>query len=63
MPNDDNNNSVTLRKLSKGIVHIKNNFNKDDSYYPQECYIEDFEIEKLKTLKILENFKPIDADN
>lgn len=62
MPNDDNNNSFPPKKQSKGIVHIKNNLNKDDSYYPQECYIEDFEIEKLKTLEILENFKPIDAD-
>lgn len=63
MQNYDNSNSLPPKGSRKGIVHIKNNFNKDDSYYPQECYIEDFEIEKLKTLKVLENFKPIDADN
>ncbi|WP_454703134.1 hypothetical protein [Agrobacterium burrii] len=57
---DDENNSILQKKLTKGLVYIQN---KDNSYYPQECYIEDFEIEKINTLKILENFKPIDADN
>ncbi len=62
MKNDDSN-SMFRKEQSKGIVHIKSNYNKDDSYYPKECYIEDFEIEKMNTLKILEDFKPIDADN
>ncbi|MCJ9719970.1 hypothetical protein MOV66_00385 [Agrobacterium sp. SHOUNA12C] len=62
MQNGDGN-AVSSKKFNKGIVHIKNDSNKDESYYPQECYIEDFELEKIKTMQILENFKPVDADN
>jgi hypothetical protein len=62
MKNGDKN-PVDPKKPNKGIVHIKSNYNKDESYYPQECYIEDFEIEKIKVLQILESFKPVDADN
>jgi hypothetical protein len=56
-------NPVSSKKMNKGIVHIKNNSNNDESYYHVECYIEYFEIEKMNTIQILENFKQVDADN
>lgn len=59
----DNNRSSSPKNPRKGIIHIRNSHNTDESYYPQECYIEDFEIEKIDSLKFLENFKPIDGGN
>jgi hypothetical protein len=59
----NNNGLYSSKNPRNGIVHIKNNHNTDDSYYPQECYLEDFEIEKIDSLKFLENFKPIDGGN
>jgi hypothetical protein len=52
-----------LRKTEKGIVHLKTNDAQEENYGPPESYLEDFEIEKIETLRILETFKPINTDN
>ncbi|MDH6298794.1 hypothetical protein [Agrobacterium fabrum] len=59
MQNDDSEPTISA-KPRKGIVRVKDKKYNDDLYYPPSCYMEDFEIEEIESLNLLENFKPID---
>lgn len=45
------------------IVKRDNTYSNGEYYYPKESYLEDFEIEHIETMQILEYFKPLNTDS
>jgi len=53
-----NNKSVLISNPQKKS-RTKAYSEESESYYPEECYLEDNELEKIESIKNLRSFKPV----